>query len=341
MASCFHSSLLQLTKSDTFAFCNPNRLEKVSQNLEDPANQRPSILFFVGAAEKQNALSHMFKLDRLRKGAREGNSLRVDQKTLNSEHPLYIAESDIKPPKLKSFQLSTCHEGTTWRTNWRPSGDINVWMIVHARLFFLFADVICLFAEDFGGLDGVIEYIQVCARIGSASQAPRQIRPRVVIVCSPQDSSPTLRVLEVEQLRYKLLQEGAVDLHDSFSEISIFELSEHPISPRMKYQFLHQSLLKHTEQMRQLRDNCSYLFNAVHQNAFFDRAVQNLSEDPSQPFNFIEESRKHNPVSKTFPAHMTRFLELSVKLKAPYEAITTLIACAILLNAYPRYMHSK
>lgn len=53
---------------------------------------------------------------------------------------------------------------------------------VWARLVFLFADVICIFADDISDLTHVAEFLIECLKLGLASSLPVAVRPRVIIV---------------------------------------------------------------------------------------------------------------------------------------------------------------
>ena len=343
MSSCVHASFLQVVSDDSsLSLCNTRRLDRLCKALPDPARQSPSFLFFLGSGAKDQALSHIFKLDRLKRGARDGgNSLRVDPATVLSENPLLVAESDIQLPLLKRCQYLNCHESRTHKVVQAAEADYGFAVSLHARLFFLFADVICIFTADFGGVSGTVDFLRACLKLSSSSTAPRQIRPRVVLVGSPQEDSATLSVLQVEELRYRLLDEGEPDLHELFSQISIFEPPGDHVSPRVRYRSLHECITKHAQQLRQVRSNSSYLFNALHLAKFFDQAVYHASKDISLPFSFILESRRQNPLDSAFHTHLSRFLTLSAELKVPHDAVASFIASAITLDAYPPGMHSK
>ena len=340
--SCNHAALLQLASNDSLSLCDTGRLDQVCRMLPDPVRQKPSLIFFPGAGSKDHALSYLFRPERLKKGAREGgNSLRIDRSTMDSDNPILILESDLEAPPPRPLQYVNCHENQAHKIVWHPPPSDCLWLSLHARLLFPFADVICIFANDFGGLEGVVRYLRRCSKYSFASSAPWQIRPRVLIVCSSRDESPTLHLLEIEELRYGLLQEGGPDLQECFSEISVLDLPGDHTSPMVKYRSLVQSLLKHAQQMRQIRTKNSYLFTAAHLSAFFSKAVAHVSRSARQPFNFIQESRQKIPPSPDFQDHLARFLGLAAKLKVPYDAIASFAASAAMLDAYPPGMHGK
>ncbi|KAJ5951037.1 uncharacterized protein N7479_009450, partial [Penicillium vulpinum] len=51
-----------------------------------------------------------------------------------------------------------------------------------ARLVFLFTDIIYIFAEDFSGLDKIVEFLECCVRLQSVSPLPHDIRPQIILV---------------------------------------------------------------------------------------------------------------------------------------------------------------
>jgi hypothetical protein len=206
---------------------------------------------------------------------------------------------------------------------------------------FLFADVVCIFADDMGGLERTTGFILRCAALSSASSAPRQVRPRVIIVCSSQEASATFQILEIEESRYKLLQDTGHGIYETFSEISVMYLPGDHCSLRAKYRILYDKLIHILCQMRQVRYSSSLLFNAKHLACFMEQAIQHTSVTLTQEFNFTQESRKSNPVNKDFGDHIRRFLCLCAKFKVPYEAVSLLIGSAILLDAYPVGMHCQ
>ena len=165
ISSCNHAALLQLASNDSLSLCDTGRLGQICRMLPDPARQKPSLIFFPGAGSKNNALSYLFQLERLKKGARDGgNSLRIDRSTIHSDHPLLIAESDIEPPPPKSLQYVNCHENRAHKIAWSSLTSDCLWMSLHVRLFYLFADIICIFASDFGGMEGVVRYLRTCSK---------------------------------------------------------------------------------------------------------------------------------------------------------------------------------
>ena len=57
-----------------------------------------------------------------------------------------------------------------WPSEWhRPIRPEDLVDYVHASLLLLFINVICIFAADCGGIDGVIDKLTIWARIRSES----------------------------------------------------------------------------------------------------------------------------------------------------------------------------
>ncbi|KAJ5178966.1 hypothetical protein N7492_002176 [Penicillium capsulatum] len=81
------------------------------------------------------------------------------------------------------------------------------------------------------------------------------------------------------------------------------------------------------------------MFSATHLSELFRLAVENLCLSPLLQFDFIAATRQQNPLDGSFTSHLKEFLVLAGKSRAPYEAISSHIASAVLMDAYPPGMH--
>lgn len=50
-------------------------------------------------------------------------------------------------------------------------------LVILARFVFLFADIICIFVDDFESLQSAAHFLVECAMVGSASSLPLAVRP--------------------------------------------------------------------------------------------------------------------------------------------------------------------
>ncbi|EDN03778.1 predicted protein [Histoplasma mississippiense (nom. inval.)] len=123
-------------------------------------------------------------------------NLQADNISLQSTYPRIFADCDptcraaIHTPS--SSQL--CHRHESVPVQW-PHSSFDPFHLILARLLFLFCDVVCIFADDVGGLEAVRSLLMKWATIGSASTLPGTIRPRIIIVTGKDNDSITQALL--------------------------------------------------------------------------------------------------------------------------------------------------
>lgn len=76
--------------------------------------------------------------------------------------------------------------------------------LVYYKLIFLFTDIICIFADNLGGLEAVAIILSTWIDLGAASTLSESVRPRVLIVTTEDTFSATHYILEMESLRERL-----------------------------------------------------------------------------------------------------------------------------------------
>ena len=211
---------------------------------------------------------------------------------------------------------------------------------MHARLFFLFTDVVCIFADYFERFDHVVQLLESWAAAGSAPVHFDTARPRVVIVrrgdgASP---SPTYDLLMVEDLQSGLHR---TSLKEFFSSIKVLHLAAEQLSPLARFRRLKELLRREMDEMRLIRHSLGCLYSALHVSSFFYMAVAHTAASLSEPFDFVLASRRGNEARPDFAHHLSRFLRVGEIHQAPRDAQMTFVASNILLDAYPPKMHGK
>ncbi|CAD6446984.1 b676c3b9-d294-4f59-a3cf-c881fe8cd879-CDS [Sclerotinia trifoliorum] len=163
-----------------------NRLHHIWTSLPDPVNQRPSILFFLGKQLKTRVLRALYPGNTISNCRKYGiANICLYPATQNDEHPILIADSCPDYTQAKLRGKDTCHETINHPVGWPDEGDQKKQQHLAdhalARLFSLFIDVLCIFAQDCGGLDGVVDMLAGWIAIGSASSLPDAVRPRFLV----------------------------------------------------------------------------------------------------------------------------------------------------------------
>jgi len=156
-------------------------------------------------------------------------------------------------------------------------------------------------------------------------------------VVKDDDASSTYNILKAQDWRFSLHQQ---DLMDFFSSITLLRLADVQISPLARHRRLKEVLLRHADEMRQLRQSARCLYSAVHLRRFFGEAIRHIAEHPQLPFNFLHVSRRQNLVTADYCEHLTTFMKISKEVVSPQDTLS-IIASSMLMDAYPPGMHGE
>jgi len=342
MASCERLAWLQVVGVNEIRLLDPGRMSQLVGELRNAANQRPSQLLFVGQHTKDLALRELFPDNNFKKGFCDGvATLRVDNASTYSEYPIFFAEScPSQATPLMAEDAHTC-ETESFPVQWAEDMNLQyLYNVLHARLFCLFTDVICVFADDFAAFNQVVQLLKSWAAAGSASVHFEKLRPRVVIVRRGDEASPspTYDLLTMEDLQQGL---HCRSLKEFFSSIKVLHLAAEQLSPLARFRRLKELLWREADEMRLIRHSLGCLYSAVHVSQFFRMAVAHTAASLSQPFDFVLASRRGNEVQPDFIHHLSRFLRVGESHQTPRDALMAFIASNILLDAYPPKMHGK
>ena len=346
MAACAHVQWLWLGQDQTtFSLHYANRLQSISKSLPRPSEQYPSILFFLGSKSKSFALRKIYPESRLANYRHRGiANICVDPRTATNSYPVLIADGSIDglAQTNPSSAGAKCHETISQSLEWPesrsgPPQRQDLIDLIHARLFSLFVDVVCIFADDYGGLGGVVTKLTTWASLGSASSLPSTVRPRVIIVT---------RILgetfDSEVLRFRSQVFSTPKFSDSFSSLNVMNMLGMPRSSSVaQFSALKELLAQEALTARQSRLDSHTLFSSTHSASFFEKAFRRFSKTPEALFNFIRASRDGNTVDQEFQDHIKTFLTLCVGNKLPDNIPLSFISSAIVLDGFPPGMHCK
>lgn len=343
--ACAHQYWLRVHQGETgVGLQYTNRLHHISTSLPNPEKQRPSLLFFIGKQFKGRALRALFPGNTISNCRKYGiSNICVHETTRNDDYPTLIADSspDYAQVKLRGSK-DTCHETVTHPVAWLVDGNggpkqQDLADHVLARLLPLFIDVLCIFAQDCGGLDGVVEMLAAWTARASASSLPGAVRPRLLVVASiPGDA------FNSEALRFRLRVLSDLKFLELFSSLNVVNLlGTGRIPTRDHFSGLIQVLQNETHLMRAERVNAHTLFSMIHIAAFFDTALRQFAASPLQTFDFIHCAREDHSVSPDFQHHITTFMSLCSGYGFPDNILWDFIASVIVLDSFPPDMHSK
>ncbi|KFY69541.1 hypothetical protein V496_00161 [Pseudogymnoascus sp. VKM F-4515 (FW-2607)] len=341
MALCTHVQWLGLIQDQsTVSLHYSNRLRYIAESLPRASKQYPSTLLFIGKASKSAALRCIYRGSRISSYRNRGvANISLDPKTANDSYPVFIANaSPDGVTAIDSLGTAKCHETTCQLLDWSRSFDAppqlqNIKDLIHARLLLMFTDVICIFADDCGGLDGVMTKLITWARLNSASSLP--VRPRVLVVARLPGE-----IFDLEVLHFRSQLFLASNFSSCFSSVNVINsLVKLRTSSKAQFSALEWVLAQETAAARQARATSYTLFSSIHLAALFDKAWQRFAKFPNASFNFIRSSREGNAVNYESRGHIEAFLRLSLESKLPNNIAIPFISSAITLDSFPPEMH--
>lgn len=339
MVPCSHSSWLHVSNVGELAIHDEGCFTRLLNNLNNARTQQPSLLFFVGQQAKTIALRELFSYNTFKKKRNnDGVNLRLDNTTIASNYPIFIVDDDSRLPALSTLSNWSCHESRSYRLQQKCPSLHNILNFLYAQVLFLFTNVICVFADDFSCLENIIDLLKAWVAIGSASHLPYLIRSKIVIVAIGDEANVIFNVLQAQDFKFGLNQQ---DLINFFSSIIVLYLIEAPISPLARHRRLKKVLLRHVDEMRQLRQQLRLLYSAIHLNRFLQEVVKHVALSSKKTFNFILTSRLFNFINDEYIQHLSTFVRLTNEHGFSLEEQASLMASRMLMDAYSSSMYDE
>lgn len=173
----------------------------------------------------------------------------MDNTTINADEPLLFTDSDCYSTTSSHFAWNFCHAVVGHTLSWPLTSEFSIADIIQVRLHFLFSDVICIFVDDFSGLDEVTARIVQWVRIGSASSLLRNIRPRLILAVSEKTLDKLVSDLRLEEFRRELYEQCGDTLAEVFSKLHVIQLGGEHLSPLARHCRLKSIILKNVREM--------------------------------------------------------------------------------------------
>lgn len=199
---CTHGGWLHIGEGNNL-HCE-GRFGRIVNSFPRPSEQFPSLIVYLGRRAKDSALKTLYQHNNLKryKQPRDAISLHVDNTSIEQENPCLFVIGDPNVSSSESSHLrggvvqQPCHFTKTFALPWADTTSPRTQDMILSQVVFVHTDVICIFAEDVGGLDGIKTLLDTWAHFGIASTLPSPVRPRVIIVCSDETYSATFSYLE-------------------------------------------------------------------------------------------------------------------------------------------------
>lgn len=346
MASCRHTDWVKVTRgSRHIRLSDPGRLDHLVGKLKRATNQFPQIVLCVGKEVNRKLVTETISNDSPSRAIRRSRSatsqssgltsISLDTSQLEDEHPVFLAGFQPNGPIKESTQ-PRCHETKTIHNTW-PLQQPGVHDAVLTRLLFPFSDLVCLFAEDLGGVDAVLDKIEIWSSAAPATDLTdfaRQALPRVCVITFGRSTHSSQIQDDVWRAR---LSQFSYSYHYSSVQVLRFDTDDH-LAFRENVRC---SLLKELGASRCSKKKNRVLFNATHLADFFSQATSNLAVSPGGKFSFIAASRSYRPVPPSYPEQIRALLCSRARHGIAFDTVATLIASCLSLDAYPDSCHGK
>ncbi|TIC97766.1 Phospholipase A I [Colletotrichum higginsianum] len=259
--------------------------------------------------------------------------------------PTLIADADIPPHKRlgRPRKSTLCHELATRSLSTShgvasPSAAVESGDHVYNRMLFPFADVVCLFADDVGGVEMIAQ--RLASWLSLETPSTSSVRPWLVVVTNGGDENSVRN-----QLLQAVRKRTNVHASERFHGVRVISLAD--MSPKslrrhlrsLRWDILSNELSYMTETKRVERVLASCLFSATHLAGLLRHATEHLGDADAPPLSFLAVSRLDNPVAADLQAHLARFLTHCDSVDALKRFAVPVVASSFLLDHYPPGMH--
>lgn len=344
MTGCKHTRWLRLSRNDQgFALEVSDRARRLLDGLPKPDKQSPSTIALVGNQSKLRMLNKLGITTTGPRGKRGHGEIHmfIAPSSARTDHPILIADGDIPPQNRlgRPWKPQLCHE-----INVRPfvapvQGKIaEIADHIYHRLVLPFADIVCFFATDLGGIEQVVHHVALWMDKGQPTTI--ELHPWLMIVVDDGVEDEILTTF-----RDLMRAETSIDVMDRFGGIRLINLNKTSKLPRASganpWNRLYREMVDICQLVRQNRLALSYAFTARHLAGFLEYAASHVTEALQQPFNFIRIARLKNPIADDLESHLARFLSHVQSLELLKSFALPMIASSFILDHYTPGMHSK
>jgi hypothetical protein len=212
--------------------------------------------------------------------------------------------------------------------------------MVHHQFVLPFADVVCLFLDDFGGVN--IAAHRLAAWINHGRPSTSSVLPWLLLVTDKGITTETTITAFEKGVREKT----SINLLTRFRGVRVVGLSARS-SPRHRkcYRYrqwntFHRELSDMLDCTNEARAKDRYLYSATHLVAFLRHATTLIAAQRC-PFNFILASRFRRQISPDLGSHLSDFLDRISSLDEFKSFAVPVIASSFLLDNYSPRMHRK
>ncbi|KAE9568008.1 hypothetical protein CGMCC3_g15850 [Colletotrichum fructicola] len=348
MIRCKHTGWLRAaTKDQTYIVETTDRAQRLLDSLPRPDSQYPSTLVLIGNATKRVVMKRLGVDITTPNTTRGHGEIHISLAPVGASgaRPTLIADADIPPHKRlgRPRNSTLCHELVA-RPLSTPHGEAIPSTVaefadhVYSRMFLPFADAVCFFADDLGGVETVAQRLASWLEMRTPSTS--SVRPWLVVVTNGGEENSTR-----SQLLQAVRRRTDTHVSERFHGVRVISLAE--TAPRslrrhlrsLRWDILSNELSYMAETKRVERVLASCLFSATHLAGLLRHAAEHVGDAGAPPLDFLAISRLDSPVAADLPAHLARFLTYCASVDDLKRFAVPVIASSFVLDHYPPGMH--
>lgn len=306
-------------------------MAEITRELRNPDHQYPLPVFFLGQSTKSQALRALFPRNNITRRADPGIArLHLSSSTAYSQHPVWIVDGVLKrshaPLPSKAWRRYSLP-----LIRYRTFEEVQRYC--YARFILPFVDVLCLFADDLGGLAKVHEALQAWIDTRTQNPVTGGTRPQIVVVQSAASEAESFLRDVVDHPQYSQCFRG--------EPLLLNLCGRQTLSAGVRFEPLRTTIVEQLQLARNVRVQQRLLFSAVHLNALINAVIRHQARPSGATFDVVLATRRGNEVDDALGQHLATFHGIATNAKWPEPETVSFIASALLLDAYPPQMHRK
>lgn len=345
-----HNRWLGLMSQGTEIFLEQtNQLHVLVDQLPETITSYPCLLTLIGSERKTRVLKELIPF--MKKSCVSGKKkqrpiqLLLDPGTIFHDRPLFYA--DCPAPVHLSSGTVCADKGCPHIISRVVKHDISdhthhIAEKVYSQLLGNFSDVVCLFYEDFDGMDTVSDFLLSWMETSQRVAGLVRTYPSLILVFESEYPKTCFEMDMRAKLLNSLARKTELNILDYFIDLDVVGLVRPgKVSSVARSRRLKDRLSAVTKEATVRRRNARLLFNGTQFSILFDYACDHFIVSPLKSFNFIDASRIRNPVSSTWERHLLQFLRHFQSIEDIIGIAVPIISSSLLQDAYPQDMHSK
>ncbi len=311
-------------------------------------DEKPQMLMLIGDKSKTISMRRLFALDRKDEPCKI--CLRRVHNEIDPKSPLLIADCGLHNANTLERALGgpvpadidQRRIAPTWHETRSPSDPLEISILLYGRLISIFSTVICLFADDIGGLDEAARWVSLWLRAGCQRlDLPHSGYPHVLVLKEWNEDfdDEAANFMFMNRLREETQEKNIEGLvAQQFRAVRVIPS---PIRNKQKgydWTTIRELIQRKSSEVRIRRMEAKLDFSARQLKALFHAACDHLAANWESPFSFIAATRSRNPVPSGFATHLMNFLRNTSDIK---DFAVPIIASALNLDSHPPGMHCK